>query len=59
MRKLEEKQAAKAREVLKAEQQLEDERFACITCSGIAQDQSDYCLPCEIYWEDTKEWGYE
>lgn len=40
------------REVKDAIQQCEDEAWQCKTCSQPAQEQSVYCRPCEMYWQD-------
>lgn len=41
--------------VHEAHAQVEAERFECLTCSGVAQEHSDYCLSCEMYWSDVRE----
>lgn len=45
---------SRAREIRDAEHQVETERYQCITCSGVAQAHSDYCVHCEVYWNDVK-----
>lgn len=38
------------RDVLNAEDQVARERFQCMTCSGVAQEHSDYCIQCEMHY---------
>lgn len=42
-----------------AETQVEEERWMCATCIAPAQENSDYCLSCFLYWRDCKDgmWG--
>lgn len=45
---------SKADDIRAATHQVEAERFQCITCSGVAQEHSDYCVSCEVYWDDVR-----
>lgn len=33
-------------------QQVEDERWQCVTCSNPSLPDSHYCLSCMMYWDD-------
>lgn len=56
---------SRAHDIREAEDQTDRERFQCVTCTGVAQEHSDYCVSCEMYWDDTRkgllfeaeEWG--
>lgn len=37
--------------------QVETERFQCLTCSGVAQEHSDYCVSCEMRWDHFRSLG--
>lgn len=42
-----------------AEQQVEDDRWQCLTCSAPAAESSDYCRPCQMHWRDARELEYD
>lgn len=32
--------------------QTEEEKYKCTTCDAPRQEDSEYCLHCEMYWKD-------
>lgn len=44
------------RRIRNAEQQVEDERWQCQTCSAPnTEENGEYCSACAIYWQDVGE----
>lgn len=41
--------------VKEAEDIVEQDKWQCKTCSFPSQEDSEYCLSCEIYWKDVEE----
>lgn len=43
---------SKAQELKHAVDQTEQDDWQCRTCSSEAQENSIYCMHCEMYWDD-------
>jgi|CXWL01.1.fsa_nt_gi hypothetical protein len=43
---------SKARDLADAEQEAQDVRIGCATCSDLRIEGDIYCSPCRMYWDD-------
>ncbi len=43
---------SKASDLKFACKEIEDSRWRCSTCTAPHQENSEYCLSCELYWNN-------